>query len=311
MKRFGKPHGLMFHHFHSIKHLKGQGSIGEKEFKNIIEYYSGYYNVISADLFLQRFQTKTLEEDDVCITFDDSLKCQFEIALPVLKRLKLKAFWFLYSLPFENSFDRLEVYRAFRSAKFDSFHKFYDVFFEEIKMHGNLNFIFEALADFDHANYLKEFSFYSKEDKIFRYTRDFLLGEKNYGFVMDSLLKKFNFVLNRELHNSLWINLEHVKELSNGGHVIGLHSHTHPTMMAEKSYALQYEEYKKNKAILESKIKDKVISMSHPCNSYNDDTIEIIRKLGIKIGFRSNLSGDFNSNYEIPRIDHSEVLKLM
>ena len=51
--------------------------------------------------------------------------------------------------------------------------------------------------------------------------------------------------------------------------------------------------------------------MSHPCNSYNDNTLNILEQLGIKLGFRANLSEGFSSNLEIPRIDHSEILKLL
>lgn len=311
MLESNKPHALMFHHFHSVKHIRGQGSIDGTEFRNIIEYYSKTHNVISADIYLERFYSQTLKENDVCITFDDNLRCQYDIALPLLNSLKLKAFWFIYSLPLKGRFDKLETYRNFRSSKFNSFHEFYDAFFTELQVHEKYKFIFEALINFNHDNYLNEFSFYSKEDKIFRYTRDNLLGEKNYFEVMDLLLKKFNFSLTPELHKSLWMNSEDIKKLSSEGHVIGLHSHTHPTKMGEKNYAFQYENYKKNKTVLESIIKDTVKSMSHPCNSYNDDTIKIMKKLGIQIGFRSNLSVGFNSDYEIPRIDHSEILKII
>ena len=51
--------------------------------------------------------------------------------------------------------------------------------------------------------------------------------------------------------------------------------------------------------------------MSHPCNSYNNYTLEILKKLDIKLGFRANLVKGYNSEYEIPRIDHSEILKLL
>lgn len=51
--------------------------------------------------------------------------------------------------------------------------------------------------------------------------------------------------------------------------------------------------------------------MSHPCNSYNNDTLMILKDLGIKIGFRANLAKDVYSNFEIPRVDHSDILKLI
>ena len=168
MIEVNRPHALMFHHFHSVKHIRGQGSIDEIEFRNIIEYYSETHNVISADIYLERFYSQTLKENDVCITFDDNLRCQYDIALSVLNSLKLKAFWFIYSLPLKGRFDKLETYRNFRSSKFNSFHEFYDAFFTELQVHEKYKFVFEALIDFNYDNYLNEFSFYSKEDKIYR-----------------------------------------------------------------------------------------------------------------------------------------------
>ena len=59
-----------------------------------------------------------------------------------------------------------------------------------------------------------------------------------------------------------------------------------------------------------------VVSMSHPCGSYNNDTLKVLDKLGIEIGFRhSMLCGNMkkinNSKYEIARHDHKEVMRMM
>ena len=51
------------------------------------------------------------------------------------------------------------------------------------------------------------------------------------------------------------------------------------------------------------------MSMSHPSGDYNEDTLKILSDLNIKIGFRSNLKVPFiNSNLEIPREDHSNIM---
>ena len=102
-----------------------------------------------------------------------------------------------------------------------------------------------------------------------------------------------------------------LKDLSEKGHIVGLHSHSHPTNMGEKSFNFQNENYKTNKHILEDVLKKDVFSMSHPCNSYNNDTLEILTNFNIEIGFRANMGAAFNSNLEIPRIDHAEILKFL
>ena len=80
----------MFHHFHDKNHVKGQGSIDATEFSNIIKFYSNNFNILSAEIFLKKFFNDGLDKNDVCITFDDNLKCQYDVALPILNELKIK-----------------------------------------------------------------------------------------------------------------------------------------------------------------------------------------------------------------------------
>ena len=52
--------------------------------------------------------------------------------------------------------------------------------------------------------------------------------------------------------------------------------------------------------------------MSHPCGNYNEDTIKVLDNLNIKIGFRANMAvKNVLGKYEIPREDHSNILKLI
>jgi hypothetical protein len=52
--------------------------------------------------------------------------------------------------------------------------------------------------------------------------------------------------------------------------------------------------------------------MSHPCGNYNKDTLDILSSKKINIGFRDNFNiKNINSNLEIPREDHANILKKM
>jgi hypothetical protein len=76
MNKTSRFHGLMFHHFHDEIHPKGQGSINSKKFEDIIEFYSKKWNIISADIFYERFKKQTLGDRDVFKTFDNTLFLQ-------------------------------------------------------------------------------------------------------------------------------------------------------------------------------------------------------------------------------------------
>ena len=84
------PKGIMFHHFHGKGHPKSLGSISKEEFKKIIKYLRKKYNLISADTFLKKAKKKKLKAKDICLTFDDTLKCQYDIAFPLLKKENIK-----------------------------------------------------------------------------------------------------------------------------------------------------------------------------------------------------------------------------
>ena len=85
-------HGIMFHHFHDDKiHKKNQGSISQNEFYNLVKFI-GRKNILNADDFFVRYKENKLTEKNVCFTFDDAIKSQYDIALPVLEDFKIKVF---------------------------------------------------------------------------------------------------------------------------------------------------------------------------------------------------------------------------
>ena len=52
--------------------------------------------------------------------------------------------------------------------------------------------------------------------------------------------------------------------------------------------------------------------MSHPCGKYDNQTLKALKKIGIEIGFKSNLfSKTIKSNFEIPREDHINLINLV
>ena len=91
-------------------------------------------------------------------------------------------------------------------------------------------------------------------------------------------LKEKNFNSKLAL-TKLWMSNSHLVALRDEGHVVGLHSFSHPTMLHEMSAGGQEYEYKSNMVHLREILGDDPISMSHPCGRYNDDTLRILFKL--------------------------------
>lgn len=304
-------HGIMFHHFHDeTKHIVGQGSISMQEFENLLDYYGETYRLISADEYLFRSNNHCLAENDVCITFDDGLLCQYDVAYPVLQKRKITAFWFIYTSPLTGKIEKLEIYRHFRFSKFDGIEEFYAAFFDSAKQY--CPDAVEKLKDFNPSEYAKGFPFYTPNDKRFRYLRDHVLGDARYCHLMDQMIADYHYDISGNA-DLLWLKGEQIQELHRNGHIVGLHSHTHPTTMDRKPFPEQKEEYSVNKACLESITRQKIVSVSYPCNSYNMDTIRCMLELDIQIGFRANMLPEkiYGRQFEYPREDHANISRDM
>ncbi|VFR56320.1 hypothetical protein BRI6_0337 [plant metagenome] len=276
----------------------------------MIDWLSARYQLIGADEYLARLGNDSLSADHICLSFDDALLCQYDVAAPILDRKNIKAFFFVYSSPFCGDPDPLEVYRYFRTTEYKSIDDFYSQFFlEAASLLGDA--YSTALKDFDEKTYLASFPFYSANDKWFRYLRDLVLGKARYEAIMDRLMEKRSFNIARA-SEKLWMSETNVRNLHNSGHIVGLHSYSHPTTLHMCDRQTQQREYDKNFEHLRAMLGVAPIAMSHPCGNYNGETLDILRRFGIKIGFRSNNSvTHISSNLEVPRDDHANVYKAM
>ena len=311
-------HGIMLHHFHDDKmHTKGQGSISKDDFYKLIKFI-GRRNILDADIFFEKFKKNDLKKNEVCLTFDDGIKSQIDVALPVLEDLKIKSFFFIYTSLFEGKPDNLEVFRYFRMNYFKDINEFY------INFYSVLN---KDLSDFFIHNKVKikdtkiKFPFYSIEDIKFRLVRDLFLKKTDYEKTMFLLINEKKFEP-KKFYSNLFFNKEDLINLNKLGHLIGLHSHNHPTQLEALSYEKQKQQYKKNISTISkiiSKPQKEIKWMSHPCGSYDNNTLQILKEIGIELGFKQIMTIEAekgmktinNSFLEIARNDHVKILKMM
>ncbi len=135
-----------------------------------------------------------LFDDDICITFDDALRCQYDIAKPVLDRLGITAFWFIYSSAFaDGEPPRLELYRYFRTVMFDRMDAFSLAFDQAIAASEYVDIVAEGLRGYDAATYLSEYPFFTEGDRRFRFIRDNIFNSPAYDMVMDKMISATNF----------------------------------------------------------------------------------------------------------------------
>lgn len=298
-------HGLMFHHFHGGQHRPdGHGSLSAADFESALVGV-GIDNIRSPQEWLHGLMLGRLSDTDVCITFDDALRSQLDVCLPVLERYDLQAFWFIYSAPFEGAHPPLDLFRRFRYQFYEHIDGYYADFWVAAGIDVAVRFGSLEYADFS-ATYAKQYPFYSANDIRYRYVRDRVLGPERYHAVVSDLMRSKQASV-AELCDGLWLKDEHLRLLYSQGHVIGLHSYDHPTNLASLNARDQREQYVRNYEHI-TRVCERPTTMSHPCNSYNDATLEILRELGVVCGFRSNMCSPPGkllnaSSLELARVD--------
>ncbi len=309
------PHGIMFHHLHGGRHYKGQGSLSQEDFEDILRSV-GLDRILDPHEWIRRLNGGQLTEGDLCISFDDGLLCQFDIALPVLEKYNLKAFWFVYSSVFEGDpGSKFEIYRVLRSKFFKNLDDFYQVFFEKVfgSEFGDKTRASLKDADLQEAKRIRPF--YTADDIRFRFIRDQVLNPREFEMIADAIIEDCGISFS-ELSKDLWMTNDNLAYLSSHGHNVGLHSYSHPMVFANLSAEEQYDEYFRNYGHIKRVTAQSPVAMVHPANSYNDDTLRVLSRLGISCGFRSDMfprriGEQLNrSRYEMAREDSSNIMKI-
>ena len=314
-------HGIMFHHFHDGKNFKkSYSSINKRHFLKIINYV-GKDNILNPKDFIKKLIKKNLERKSLCLTFDDALKSQIKIVLPLLDKLNIKAFFFIYTDIY--SFKKknlMEPTRDFIQTKFRDFNKFYDFFWK------NFNFYYDSKIILKFMNKKKKkikkiksiYHFYSIKEIEYRIIRDVFFDIEEFNSFMKKIFKIKNYKF-EENYKKIFMTEKEINFLIKKGHTVGLHSNTHPHNMSKLNYSQQKLEYVDNIKNLKNINRSlNLLSMSHPTGSYNETTLRILKKLKIKIGFNSNTSTLKNtkkkinsSNLEIAREDCRNILNFL
>ena len=312
MKNHKKSYGVMFHYFHDNKQFpKSQGSLSTKDLKKIINKI-GIANINEPEEFILNLSKQKLKKDNVCLTFDDSLKCQLKVAIPILNRLNIKAFFFITTSIFTKKPNLIEVHRFFRERYFKKNDLFYKIFYEQLLKVSSKSKL-QKFFDEEKKNFIKIkklYSFYSISDIKFRAVRDRYLSPLQYDKIMKSLFKLKRFDYKKKI-KELYFDKNDLLKISNNGHYVGLHSHTHPNNIASLSYSRQLKEFLLNKKIIEKITKKKVMCASFPRGDYNLNTLKIFNNLGLKVAFRDNpydkILNKKLGNLEISRKNHHQV----
>lgn len=300
-------HGMMFHHFHSTRILSRPGSFSAAEFSRAIDFLEKDFRIVSPHEFFAAVDRKVRPANQLLLTFDDALMSQFDVAAPVLAERGLTGAFAIYSSLYLGNPDPLEIFASFRNECFSNFSEFWEAFLSQDGSLERRALTVARLAVRD--GFLREFPFYSDEEKLFRFIRDQFLSPEEYNAITWAMIENYPDFDSERIAADLWMGTEELRSLLDAGHFVGLHSHTHPTRMDLLDRKAQQYEYETNYEWIRKHLGVKPRFVAHPCGRYNSSTLDVLSALGVSYGFRSTLGqGSTFSQLEIPRQDSASLL---
>ena len=266
---------IMAHYFHDDKKFqKISGSVSKSKFAQIV---------------------KKNKNKNFIYTFDDCLKSQFYIAMPILNRFNQKGIFFMNTFQLENKFNYHEISKFF----IKNYYKSIENFSKDFLSYLDTNFIFKK-------NEIKKIKtkspFYNASEIKIRIVRSKNISLYNKILKKMFLLKKFNY---KKFQKNIYMNKREIITLSKK-HLIGLHTHSHPFNFEQLNKKKQFYEINKNKKILEKLIKNKIYLISYPVGRYNQNTLKILKYLKIFYGFKNNSLFE-TSSLKIPRLNINKL----
>jgi peptidoglycan/xylan/chitin deacetylase (PgdA/CDA1 family) len=277
-----KGHGILAHYFYrEPDYPKAQGALSVEEWLEGLNRYGP--RLVPADEWISRCLAGRLK-DECCVTFDDGLREAYMLALPALQQRGLTAAWNLYTGPYVGVPNKLEEYRWLRNHGFGSVDAFYDHV--------------ESLYGDAPADYLADRVYLTTRDRRFRYWRDQLASAEEYEAVMDDAQAMAQY--QAPASRFAWIHASELRELAKAGHVIGIHTHSHPTTMECLSREQTALEYATSRAILENMLGSRepgeygpvIDTVSHPCGSYTEYGLRWLQEHRFRLAWGATMDGE-------------------
>jgi peptidoglycan/xylan/chitin deacetylase (PgdA/CDA1 family) len=280
---------LMYHRVHSPDYDPWQLSVSAENFRDQIQCLKSDYNIISLTKLIGQLKTNSFTDNAICVTFDDTYKCNFEIAKPILEEYSCdatffapskfiserKAFW--WDVLTELVFNTPVLPEILQLTSPLNFHF-------RFKEHAKLNL--ELVKK--HRSWLGEEQPVSERCKLF--------------LELNNLFKPAQFDLQEQLLEVLldWANLplgkieslamtcQQLKMTSESPVIaIGLHTSSHLALGLHSAGIQQTEIAENEIALTEMGVSYNNV-LAYPYGNYNSDTIRIAESCGMAAAFTTD-----------------------
>lgn len=271
------PHAVMAHYFVKDDAHRTQGALTPDEWRRGLDAYGD--RLISAPEWIKRAVAGELS-DEVTVTIDDGLYEAYLYAKPALDERGIRAAWNIYSLPYVGVPLAQEEWRWVRNRAFPALQDFYDAWWGLI---GG-----EDIARAMPRAYLADYGYLTDIDRLYRYWRNELASPQQYETVMSQLGQAHPFDASRH-----WLSFADLQGLVNAGHVVGLHTHTHPLHLVDATREQIAMEWATCAHLLHQ---FRPTTASYPCGQMMDASIAWFKSHGIELAWGATMKGEIPWN---------------
>ena len=296
-----KIYAVMYHYIHNkgINNYKFN-RLKINEFKSQIRFFKKNFNILNYEDFTEILLTRKIpKKPSVILTFDDGYKDHIENVFSVLKKEKLKGFFYPPTSIFDN--------------------KLLDV--NKIQIILSTNPDLKKIIDFTKKNLKKDFEEIIKKEKNIlksRYdNKDTTLIKRLYQYAIPKkkrvklLNLLFNKIIDEDekiLSKKLYLNKKELINLHNEDMHIGVHGIDH-FWLSKISDTQQIKEINGAKKFYKS-LNINSNSICYPYGAYNKYTLKILKKYKFKFGLTTICDSinnkNINSIYTLNRYDTND-----
>ncbi len=280
----------MYHYVRDLNNSRYPNIKGllSTDFENQLDYLSKYYDFVTMEDCLSSLKSdKSLPNNSLLLTFDDSYIDHFLTVFPILQRKGIQGSFFPPA-------------KAIIENKVLDVNKIHFILASANKVENLIEDIFNQLNNYRKRFNLKSNKYYfskfaingrydSKEIVFIKRLLQVGLDTKLRNLIVRNLFNKYVGIEEHVFSKELYMNIDQIKCLSRNGMFVGSHGYEHDWLntYSEKEQRKQVESSIKFLEEIDVSTDDWV--MCYPYGGYNNSLIKILKEKKCKIGLTTKV----------------------
>ena len=310
---------VMYHYVRDLKNSRYPNIKGLDidKFKRQIKYFKENYNFIRMEDLIEYYKSpnkKSLPDKSILLTFDDGYKDHYTYVLPVLLENNIQGSFYIPTKCFQDKkvLDVNKIHFILESCIGKE-----EKILTEIKEYLEINK--DSRISLLYNEYFREYAIASRFDKkeiiFIKRMLQVVLPEDYREKLVDLLFKKYvcligdKIISERAFWEELYLTPDQIRLMEKLGMHIGFHSHNHVWLNSLSKEEQESQIKSSINYFKEIGINTEKMTISYPYGGYNEDTIELMKKYKISLGFTTEVKKvdlKISDCLKLPRMDTND-----